>query len=230
MCNITSVWYLVNAISRPRKQRISGFLSVLIWLWVCFAKRAMFWCEFRWVLSLLYPLRFADILQKNFFKNFFRSYFYSFFLYLLLNQIKQILLRIYLEYLGKTNKPTKRNKKKLIRFISPALPRGLPHSSLFICVFFFFFYLTQSKEGKSLNFLSLLNDVIFSRAHSDLNHKIKVPITTTGRSLLINAKKFRITYLNQMESWVHRKIVFFLHHTIRCIMVHRKIIKTLCSN
>ena len=60
-----------------------------------------------------------------------------------------------------------------------------------------------------MNFLSLLNDVIFSRAHSDLNHKIKVPITTTGRSLLINAKKFRITYLNQMESWVHRKIVFF---------------------
>ena len=130
---------------------------------------------------------------------------------MLLNPINQILLRIYLEYLGTTNKPTKRNKKKLIRFISPALPCGLPHSSLFICVFFFsfFFYLTQSKEGKSLNFLSLLNDVIFSRAHSDLNHKIKVPITTTGRSLLINAKKFRITYLNQMESWVHRKIVFF---------------------
>ena len=51
-----------------------------------------------------------------------------------------------------------------------------------------------------MNFLSLLNDVIFSRAHSDLNHKIKVPITTTGRSLLINEKKFRITYLNEMES------------------------------
>ena len=140
--------------------------------------------------------------EKFFFFNFFRSYFYSFFLYLLLHQIKQILLRIYLEYLGKTNKPTKQNKKKLIRFISPALPCGLPHSSLFICVFFFFFffYLTKSKEGKSLNFLSLLNDVIFSRAHSDLNHKIKVPITTTGRSLLINEKKFRITYLNEMES------------------------------
>ena len=140
--------------------------------------------------------------EKFFFLNFFRSYFYSFFLYLLLHQIKQILLRIYLEYLGKTNKPTKQNKKKLIRFISPALPCGLPHSSLFICVFFFFFffYLTKSKEGKSLNFLSLLNDVIFSRAHSDLNHKIKVPITTTGRSLLINEKKFRITYLNEMES------------------------------
>ena len=204
MCNITSFWYLVNAMSRPRKQRISGFLSC-----------------------------------RKIFYNFFRSYLYSFFLYLLFHQIKQILLQIYLEYLGKgnkqTNKPTKQNKKKLIRFISPALLCGLPYSSLFICVFFFFFfffffYWTPSKEGKSLNFLSLLNDVIFSRAHSDLNHKIKVPITTTGRSLLINAKKFRITYLNQMESWVHRKIVFFLHHTIRCIMVHRKIIKTLCSN
>ena len=44
------------------------FLSILIW--VCFAKRAMFWCEFRWVLSLLNPLRFADILQKNFLKFF----------------------------------------------------------------------------------------------------------------------------------------------------------------
>ena len=122
-----------------------------------------------------------------------------------------------MEYLGKkktnkqTNEPTKQNKKQLIRFISLALPCGLPHSSLFICVFFFFiffFYLTQSKERKSLNFLSLLNHVIFSRAHSDLNHKIKVPVRATGRSLLINAKKFRITYLNQMESWVHRKIVF----------------------
>ena len=140
MCNITSVWYLVNAISRPRKQRISGFLSVLIWLWVCFAKRAMFWCEFRWVLSLLYPLRFADILQKIFFKIFFVGIFYSFFLYLLFHQIKQILLRIYLEYLCKTNKQTKQNKKKLIPFISPALPCGLPHISLFICVFFFFLF------------------------------------------------------------------------------------------
>ena len=105
-----------------------------------FGKEGNVWCEFLWVLSLLYPLRFADILQKKFFFNFFRSYFYSFFLYLLLHQIKQILLRIYLEYLGKTNKPTKQNKKKLIRFISPALPCGLPHSSLFICVFFFFLF------------------------------------------------------------------------------------------
>ena len=143
---------------------------------------------------------FPDILQKNFLK------FFSFvFLFIFLRFF--LFLRIYLEYLGKkktnkqTNEPTKQNKKQLIRFISLALPCGLPHSSLFIYVFFFFFfYLTQSKEGKSLNFLSLLNDVIFSRAHSDLNHKIKVPVRATGRSLLINAKKFRITYLNQMES------------------------------
>ena len=84
--------------------------------------------------------------ERFFFLNFFRSYFYSFFLYLLLHQIKQILLRIYLEYLGKTNRPTKQNKKKLIRFISPALPCGLPHSSLFICVFFFFFFILFNKE------------------------------------------------------------------------------------
>ena len=140
MCNITSVWYLVNAISRPRKQRISGFLSALIWLWVYFAKRAMFWCEFRWVLSLLYPLRFADILQKNFFLIFFRSYFYSFFLYLLLHQIKQILLRIYLEYLGKTNKPTKQNKN----FSSITL-RITPQFSVYLCLLFFliFFFIQQ---------------------------------------------------------------------------------------
>ena len=191
-----------------------------------FRKKGNVWCEFLWVLSLLYPLRFADISQKNFSK-FFSFVFYSFFPYLLFHQIKQILLRIYLKYFGKkeTNKPTKQNNKKLIRFISPALPCRLPNSSLFICASFFF-YLTQSKEGKSLNFLSLLNDVIFSRAHSDLNHKIKVPITTTGRSLLINAKKFRITYLNQMESWVHRKIVFLSAPHNKNSMFKLKLINT----
>ena len=65
------------------------FISILIWLWVCFAKWAMFWCEFRWVLSLLYPLLSLKSCRKIFL-NFFRSYFYSFFLYLLFHQIKQI--------------------------------------------------------------------------------------------------------------------------------------------
>ena len=129
-----------------------------------------------------------------------------------------------------TNKRTNKAKQKAANsvYFSSITLRITPQFSVYLCLLFF--CSTQSKEGKSLNFLSLLNDVIFSRAHSDLNYKIKVPVRATGRSLLINAKKFRITYLNQTESWVHRKIVFFLHHTIRCIMVHRKIIKTLCSN
>ena len=152
---------------------------------------------------------FADILQKNFLK-FFSFLFLFIFPLFAVSSNKTDLLRIYLEYLGKNKQANKRTNQKsktkqLIRFISSALPCGLPYSSLFISVFF---YLTQNKEGENLNFLSLLNDVIFSRAHSDLNHKIKVPITTIGGSLFINAKKFRITYLNQKESWVHRKIVY----------------------
>ena len=123
------------------------FISILIWLWVCFAKWAMFWCEFRWVLSLLYPLLSLKSCRKIFF-NFFRSYFYSFFLYLLFHQIKQICFEFIWNTWVKrkqtnkqTNEPTKQNKKQLIRFISPPLPCGLPHSSLFICVFFFFFFI-----------------------------------------------------------------------------------------
>ena len=198
MCNITSFWYLVNAMSRPRKQRISGFFSVLIWLWVCFAKREMFCCEFRWVLSLLYPLRFADILQKNFLQFF---SFVSLFIFPLFavssnkTNFASNLFRIPRKR-KQTNKQTNKAKQKeanSVYFSSITLQITLQFS-VYLCLFFFFFFFwTPSKEGKSLNFLSLLNDVIFSRAHSDLNHKIKVPITTTGRSLLVNAKKFRIT-------------------------------------
>ena len=99
-----------------------------------------------------------------------------------------------------TNKQTNKAKQKEANsvYFSSITLRITPQFSVYLCLLFF--CLTQSKEGKSLNFLSLLNDVIFSRAHSDLNHKIKVPITTTGRSLLINARKFRITYLNQKGS------------------------------
>ena len=121
---------------------------------------------------------FADILQKNFLK-FFSFLFLLIFPLFSVSSNKTDLLRIYLEYLGK-------NKQANYHTV--------------FCLFLSFFYLTQNKEGENLNFLSLLNDVIFSRAHSDLNHKIKVPITTTGRSLLINARKFRITYLNQKGS------------------------------
>ena len=186
--------------SRPQKQRISGIFIHFNLALGLFRNEGNVLVRILMSPIIIISSSFPDILQKNFFK------FFSFvFLFIFLRFF--LFLRIYLEYLGKkktnkqTNEPTKQNKKQLSRFISLALPCGLPHSSFFIYVFFFFFfYLTQSKEGKSLNFLSLLNDVIFSRARSDLNHKIKVPVRATGRSLLINAKKFRITYLNQMES------------------------------
>ena len=111
------------------------FISILIWLWVCFAKWAMFWCEFRWVLSLLYPL-----LSPTSCSSYFYSFFFAFFFcfeFIWNTSVKR----------KQTNEPTKQNKKQLIRFISLALPCGLPHSSLFICVFFFFFFLINTEQG-----------------------------------------------------------------------------------
>ena len=91
------------------------FYPFLIWLWVCFAKSAMFCCEFWWVsiekrrplnipdanffgkktvfhviitsTLLFYPLCFADILQKN--CNFFFLIFIHFSLYLPFHQINK---------------------------------------------------------------------------------------------------------------------------------------------
>ena len=128
--------------SRPRKQRISGFLSVLIWLWVRFAKRAMFWCAFRWVLSLLYPLLSPTSCRKIF-KIFFRSYFYSFFLYLLFHQIKQICFEFIWNTSVKTNKQTneRTNKAKQkaansVYFFSITLRITLQFS-VYFCLFLF---------------------------------------------------------------------------------------------
>ena len=86
---------------------------------------------------LFYPLCLADILQKN--CNFFFLIFIVF-LYLPFHQKKQILLRIYLEYLGKkknsnSKQSNKAKRKQPIRFISPALPLGLPYCYLFILRF-----------------------------------------------------------------------------------------------
>ena len=157
MCNITSFWYLVNAMSRPRKQRISGFLSVLIWLWVCFAKRAMFWCEFRWVLSLLYPLRFADILQKNFLQFF---SFVSLFIFPLFavssnkTNFASNLFRIPRKR-KQTNKQTNKAKQKeanSVYFSSITLRITLQFSVYLSSFFFFFFLLNTEQGGQELEF------------------------------------------------------------------------------
>ena len=78
---------------------------------------------------------FADILQKN--CNFFRSYFYSFFLYLPFHQINkfccEFIWNTSVKKKNSNNKQTNKTKRKQpIRFISPALPRGLPYCYLFI--------------------------------------------------------------------------------------------------
>ena len=145
------------------------------------------------------------------------------------------MLRIYLNIsVKKKRQQIKQNRNELIRFFPPALPHGLPYSSLFICVcvcvvfcccFFCCFFSTQSKKGKSLNFLCLINDVSFPRAYSAIDHKLKLKITATGGSLLTNTKRFRFTYLNHMEGGVHINRRNQLHHSIRCIIVHRKILK-----
>ena len=88
------------------------FISILIWLWVRLAKRAMFWCEFRWVLSLLYPLLSLTSCRKNFLK-FFSFVFLLIFPLFAVSSNKTNLLRIYLEYLGKkkTNKQKNQQSK-----------------------------------------------------------------------------------------------------------------------
>ena len=112
------------------------FYPFLIWLWVCFAKSAMFCCEFWWVsiekrrplnipdanffgkktvfhviitsTLLFYPLCFADTLQKN--CNFFVLIFIHF-SFIALSSNKQILLRIYMEYLGKIKQQQQTNQQ-----------------------------------------------------------------------------------------------------------------------
>ena len=118
------------------------FIYILIWLWVCFAKRAMFWCEFRWVLSLLYPLLSLKSCRKIFFV------FLLIFPLFAVSSNKTNLLRIYLEYLGKkkTNKQTNRRTNKAkpkaansVYFSSITL-RITPQFSVYLCLLFFFFF------------------------------------------------------------------------------------------
>ena len=143
------------------------------------------------------------------------------------------MLRIYLNISVK-KKATNKAKQKWANsvFSSSVTPRitlqlfvCLCVCVVFCCCFFCCFFSTQSKKGKSLNFLCLINDVSFPRAYSDIDHKLKLRITATGGSLLTNTKRFRFTYLNHMEGGVHINRRNQLHHSIRCIIVHRKILK-----
>ena len=167
------------------------FYPFLISLWACFEKSAMFCCECWWVsieerrsliipdanyfdkktvlhviitsTLLLYPLCFAEILEKNSFS----LLFYSFLLYLLFHIIKWKFCCEFI-WLSQWKKKKKRqqikqNRNELIRFFLQHYPTDYPTVLyLFVCVCFFFcFFSTQNKEGKSLNFLCLLNDVSF---------------------------------------------------------------------
>ena len=147
--------------SRPQKQSISGIFIHLNLALGLFRNEGNVLVRILMSPIIIISSSFPDILQKNFLK------FFSFvFLFIFLRFF--LFLRIYLEYLGKkktnkqTNEPTKQNKKQLIRFISLALPCGLPHSSLFIYVFFFFLFNTEqggqelelSESLKRRNFLS----------------------------------------------------------------------------
>ena len=131
--------------SRPRKQRILGIYIYINLALGLFRKEGNVLVRISMSPIIITSSFFADILQKNFLK-FFSFVFLLIFPLFAVSSNKTNLLRIYLEYLGKkktnkqTNEPTKQNKKQLIRFISLAFPCGLPHSSLFIYVFFFFFF------------------------------------------------------------------------------------------
>ena len=203
MCNITSVWYLVNAIScTTMKATYFGFFIRFNLALGSFGKEGNVLVRISMSPISIISSSFADILQKNFLKFFSFLFLFIFSLF----AVKQICFEFIWNTSVKKNKQTNERTNKAKQKAANSV--YFFSITLQFSVYFCLFYLTQNKEGENLNFLSLLNDVIFSRAHSDLNHKIKVPITTTGGSLFINAKKFRITYFNQKGNWVHRKIVF----------------------
>ena len=99
-----------------------------------------------------------------------KKFFFAFILFIFAlfavsyNKMK-ILLQIYLIISVKKKKKRqqiKQNRNELIRFFLQHYPTDYPTVLyLFVCVFFFCFFSTQNKEGKSLNFLCLLNDVSF---------------------------------------------------------------------
>ena len=91
-------------------------------------------------LIIIISSSFRRHLAENFFLIFFVGIFYSFFLYLLFHQLKQILLRIYLEYLGKTNKQTNKAKQKEANsvYFSSITLRITPHFSVYLCLLLFF--------------------------------------------------------------------------------------------
>ena len=107
ICNITSVWYLVNAMSRPRKQRILGIYIYFNLALGLFRKVGNVLVRISMSPIIIISSSFAEILQKNFLK-FFSFVFLLIFPLFAVSSNKTNLLRIYLEYLGKkkTNKQT----------------------------------------------------------------------------------------------------------------------------
>ena len=144
--------------SRPRRQRISGiFINFNLALGL-FRKEGNVLVRISMSPIIIVSCSFAAILQKNFLKFFSFVFLLIFPLFAVSSNKtnftsnlfgkpglkenkqtnKQTNKRTNKQTNQQTNEPTKQNKKQLIRFISPALPCGLPHSSLFICVFFSF--------------------------------------------------------------------------------------------
>ena len=140
------------------------FYPFLIWLWVCFAKSAMFCCEFWWVsiekrrplnipdanffgkktvfhviitsTLLFYPLCFADILQKIVIFSFLFLFIFPLFA---VSSNKQILLRIYLEYLGKIKQQQQTNQQNKTKaansvYFSSITSRITLQLSIYLCL------------------------------------------------------------------------------------------------
>ena len=149
--------------SRARKQGISGLLSVFNLALGLFRKKCNVLlrilmsldrkekaikytrCKFLWQKNsfscnnYFHFIALSSLFRRHFAKKIVIFSFLFLFIFPLfaVSSNKQILLRIYLEYLGKkknsNNKQTNKTKRKQpIRFISPALPRGLPYCYLFI--------------------------------------------------------------------------------------------------
>ena len=148
------------------------FYPFLISLWACFEKSAMFCCECWWVsieerrsliipdanyfdkktvlhviitsTLLLYPLRFAEILEKNSFS----LLFYSFLLYLLFHKIKCKFCCefIWISQWKKKRQQIKQNRNELIRFFLQHYLTDYPtvlYLFVCVCVFFLFFFNTE---------------------------------------------------------------------------------------
>ena len=144
------------------------FYPFLIWLWVCFAKSAMFCCEFWWVsiekrrplnipdanffgkktvfhviitsTLLFYPLCFADILQKN--CNFFVLIFIHFSFicrFIKINKFCcEFIWNTSVKKTATTNKPTKQNESSQFGLFLQHYLADYPTVIYLFCVFLTF--------------------------------------------------------------------------------------------